>query len=97
MRGVAVGGPTVVLSTVLVPWLLAQPAYAASGTGDGGSRLTAIFGLIGAVVLAGGLGVSAYRVSVARRQARARGHDVDRATLRALSGEDDDREDPETR
>jgi hypothetical protein len=94
MRRVAVGVPSVVLAAVLVPWLLSPPAYAASGSGDGGSRLTAIFGLIGAVVLAGGLGVSAYRVSVTRRQARERGEDVDRATLRALSGEDDDREEP---
>lgn len=29
--------------------------------------------------------------------AGGRGDDVDRATLRALSGEDDDRKDPETR
>ena len=92
MRRVAVGLPAVLPAAVMFPWLLSPPAYAASGSGDGGSRLTAIFGLIGAVVLAGGLGVSAYRVSVTRRQARERGEDVDRATLRALSGEDDDRE-----
>jgi hypothetical protein len=94
MRRAAVGLPAVVLASGLATWLLSAPAYAASGSGDGGSRLTAIFGLIGAVVLAGGLGVSAYRVSVARRQAREAGENVDRATLRALSGEDDDREDP---
>jgi len=94
MRRVAVGVPSVLLAAVLVPGLLSSPAAAATGTSDGGSRLTAIFGLIGAVVLAGGLGVSAYRLSVARRQARERGEDADRATLRALSGEDDDREEP---
>jgi hypothetical protein len=62
--------------------------------GDGGARLTAIFGLIGFVVLAAGMGISAYRVSVARRQARAAGQSPNTATLRALSGEDDNREPP---
>lgn len=62
--------------------------------GDGGARLTAIFGMIGFVVLAVGMGISAYRVSVARRRAREAGENPNAATLRALSGEDDDREPP---
>ena len=62
--------------------------------GDGGTRLTEIFGMIGFVVLAGGMGVSAYRVSLARRRARAAGESPNLATLRALSGEDDDRDPP---
>jgi hypothetical protein len=82
-------------AVVAVWWLLTQPAYAASGSGSGGYRLTAIFLMIGMVVLAGGLGVSAYRVSVARRRAREEGENVNRATLRALSGEDDDRDEKE--
>jgi len=90
MRRAAVGATSLVVASVL----LASPAYAASGSGDGGARLTAIFGLIGFVVLAGGMGVSAYRVSVARRKARAAGEDPNSATLRALSGEDDDRDPP---
>ncbi|WP_151082765.1 hypothetical protein [Nocardioides cynanchi] len=63
--------------------------------GDGGTQLTAIFGMIGFVVLAAGMGVSAYRVSQARRQAREAGESPNVATLRALSGEDDDREPPQ--
>jgi hypothetical protein len=87
--------PLVVLATVTTALLLpASPAHAAGGSGDGGARLTAIFGLVGFVVLAGGLGVSAYRVSVARRQARAAGKSPNAATLRALTGEDDDRDEP---
>jgi hypothetical protein len=62
--------------------------------GDGGARLTAIFGMIGFVVLAAGMGISAYRVSLARRRAREAGENPNTATLRALSGEDDDREPP---
>jgi hypothetical protein len=65
--------------------------------GDGGARLTAIFGLIGLVVLAAGMGISAYRVAVARRQAREAGESPNAATLRALSGEDDDRTPPSSR
>lgn len=57
--------------------------------GDG-SRITAISALIGMVVLAVGLGISAYRVSVARRRAVASGEDPGRAMLRSLSGEDDE-------
>ena len=59
-------------------------------SGDGGRGLTAIFGMIGFLVLAGGLGISAYRVSVARRRARDAGHSPTAATLRALRGTDDD-------
>jgi hypothetical protein len=59
-------------------------------TGDGGRRLTAIFGVLGFLVLAAGMGVSAYRVSVARRRARDSGRSPNAAMLRALSGEDDD-------
>jgi hypothetical protein len=62
--------------------------------GDGGARLTAISAMIGFVVLAGGLGISAYRVSVARRRAREAGESPNAATLRALRGEDDDRQPP---
>lgn len=58
-------------------------------TGDGGRRLTAVFGMIGFVVLASGMGLSAYRVSVTRRRARAAGQSPNAAMLRALSGEDD--------
>jgi hypothetical protein len=61
--------------------------------GDGGRWLTAVFGLIGVVVLAAGLGVSAYRLSVARRRARESGDDANAAMLRALAGEDDHRDD----
>jgi hypothetical protein len=60
--------------------------------GDG-SRITAIFGAIGFLVLAAGLGVSAYRVSVVRRRAEASGDSPNKATLRALAGEDDETED----
>jgi hypothetical protein len=60
--------------------------------GDG-SQITAIFGAIGFLVLAAGLGVSAYRVSVVRRKAEAAGESPNKATLRALAGEDDDTED----
>jgi hypothetical protein len=59
-------------------------------TGDGGRRLTTIFGVIGFLVLAVGLGISAYRVSLARRRARETGRSPNVAMLRALSGEDDD-------
>jgi hypothetical protein len=90
MRRAAVGATCLVVITLLV----GSPAYAANGTGDGGARVTAIFGLIGFVVLAGGMGISAYRVSVARRKARAAGENPNSAALRALSGEDDDREPP---
>jgi hypothetical protein len=90
MRRAAAGVVCLVVTSVL----LAPPAYAATGSGDGGARLTAIFGLIGFVVLAGGMGISAYRVSVARRKARAAGENPNSAALRALSGEDDDREPP---
>lgn len=61
-------------------------------TGDGGRRLTAIFGMIGFLVLASGLGISAYRVSLARRRARDAGQSPNVAMLRALSGEDDEPE-----
>ena len=88
MRRVAVA----VSGAVAVSWLLAQPAYADTATSDGGAGLTAIFGAVGFVVLAAGLGLSAYRVSVARRQAKESGENETRATLRALSGEDDDRD-----
>lgn len=64
-------------------------------TGDGGRRLTAIFGAIGFVVLAAGMGISAYRVSVARRRARDAGQSPNAAMLRALSGEDDSPEPPD--
>ncbi|HET7430636.1 MAG TPA: hypothetical protein VFJ89_03945 [Nocardioides sp.] len=60
---------------------------------DGGRWITALFALIGFVVLAVGLGISAYRVSQARRRAEADGQDPNRAMLRSLSGEDDDRDD----
>jgi hypothetical protein len=60
--------------------------------GDG-SQITAVFGAIGFVVLAAGLGVSAYRVSVVRRKAEAAGESPNKATLRALAGEDDETED----
>jgi hypothetical protein len=59
-------------------------------TGDGGRRLTAIFVVIGFLVLAAGLGISAYRVSVARRRARDSGQSPNVAMLRALSGQDDE-------
>jgi hypothetical protein len=59
-------------------------------TGDGGQRLTAVFGVIGFLVLAAGMGVSAYRVSLARRRARDAGRSPNAAMLRALSGEDDE-------
>jgi alkanesulfonate monooxygenase SsuD/methylene tetrahydromethanopterin reductase-like flavin-dependent oxidoreductase (luciferase family) len=85
MRRAVVGVP-VLVAAALLP---SAPAYAAGGSGDGGARLTAIFGLIGFVVLAAGMGVSAYRLSVARRRARAAGKSPNVATLRALSGEDD--------
>jgi hypothetical protein len=63
--------------------------------GDGGAGVTAVFGLLGALVLAAGMGISAYRVSVARRRAKEQGESASRATLRALSGEDDnDPDDP---
>jgi hypothetical protein len=52
--------------------------------GDG-SQITAIFGAIGFVVLAAGLGISAYRVSVVRRRAEAAGESPTKATLRALA------------
>jgi hypothetical protein len=65
--------------------------------GDGGARLTAISAMIGFVVLAGGLGISASRVSVARRRAGEGGESPNAATLRALSGEDDDRTPPSSR
>jgi hypothetical protein len=84
----------VVMGAVATVLFLVSPAHAA-GSGDGGAGLTAIFGAIGFVVLAAGLGLSAYRVSVARRQAREAGGSTTRATLRALSGEDDDREGPD--
>jgi hypothetical protein len=60
---------------------------------DGGRWITAVFGLIGFVVLAGGLGVSAYRVQVARRRAAESGANPNTAMLRALSGEDDQPDD----
>jgi hypothetical protein len=60
--------------------------------GDG-SQVTAVFGAIGFVVLAAGIGVSAYRVSVVRRRAEAAGQSPTRATLRALAGEDDEHPD----
>ena len=56
--------------------------------GDG-SQITAVFGAIGFVVLAVGVGISAYRVSVVRRRASAAGVSPNRATLRALSRDDD--------
>jgi hypothetical protein len=62
-------------------------------TGDGGQRLTTIFGVIGFLVLAAGMGISAYRVSVTRRRARDAGQSPNVAMLRALKGEDDDTED----
>ncbi len=61
-----------------------------AATGDGGQRLTAIFGVIGFLVLAAGMGVSAYRVSVTRRRARDQGQSPNVAMLRALSGKDDE-------
>jgi hypothetical protein len=64
-------------------------------TGDGGRRLTAIFGVIGFLVLAAGMGISAYRVSVTRRRARESGHNPNVAMLRALTGEDDDEPPPD--
>ncbi len=84
-----------VVAVVAVSVLLSRPAYADTATSDGGSRLTAIFGTLGFVVLAAGLGLSAYRLSVARRHAKESGESATRATLRALSGEDDDRENPD--
>ncbi len=59
--------------------------------------MTTIFMLVDAIVLAAGLGVSAYRVSVGRRQAKGAAESPRRATLRALSGEDDDLEEPDDR
>ncbi|MGA8248622.1 MAG: hypothetical protein WB797_17070 [Nocardioides sp.] len=63
-------------------------------TGDGGRGLTAVFGMIGFLVLAAGVGVSAYRVSVARRRARESGQSPNAAMLRALSGKDDEPDEP---
>jgi hypothetical protein len=63
-------------------------------TGDGGRRLTAIFGTVGFLVLAAGMGISAYRVSVARRRARASGQSPNVAMLRSLSGKDDESDVP---
>lgn len=53
-----------------------------------GSGASNVFIAIGFVVLAGGLGVSAYRVSRARRDARQAGLDPNAATRRALTGAD---------
>jgi hypothetical protein len=62
---------------------------------DGGGWITTLFVLIGCVVFAVGLGISAYRVSVARRRALAAGEDPKRAMLRSLAGEDDATDDQE--
>jgi hypothetical protein len=63
-------------------------------TGDGGRGLTAVFGMIGFLVLAAGVGISAYRVSIARRRARATGQSPNVAMLRAISGQDDEPDEP---
>lgn len=57
----------------------------AAADGSGASSVAVVVGL---VVLAGGLGVSWYRVSVARRSAREAGLDPNAATRRALTGKD---------
>jgi hypothetical protein len=57
---------------------------------DGGRWITAVFGAIGFIVLAVGLGISAYRVSQARRRAAEQGRNPNQAMLRSLTGEDDE-------
>jgi hypothetical protein len=54
------------------------------------SRITAMFGLIGFVVLAVGHNISAYRLSLARRGVIGAGEVPSRVTLRSVSGEDDE-------
>jgi hypothetical protein len=49
-----------------------------------------VFGVIGFVVLAAGLGISAYRVRLVRRRAIDQGRSANRAMLRSLTGEDDE-------
>jgi hypothetical protein len=61
-------------------WMMAAAA--------GGSGASTAAVAIGLVVLAGGLGVSWYRVSADRRAARAAGLDPNTATRRALTGKD---------
>jgi hypothetical protein len=58
--------------------------------GDGGRWITMVFGVIGFVVLAAGLGISAYRVRQVRRRAADQGRSANRAMLRALTREDDE-------
>jgi hypothetical protein len=57
--------------------------------GDGGRWISAVFGLIGILVLVAGLGITAARVQLARRRAAEAGQNPTTAMLRALSGEDD--------